>query len=62
VARKIALIAELFGAETGLGYVMLQAQTISDVATVLATCLMIVFLFILGDSLLLRPIARRFAP
>jgi NitT/TauT family transport system permease protein len=62
VAWKIALIAELFGAETGLGYVMLQAQTISDVATVLATCLMIVFLFILGDSLLLRPIARRFAP
>jgi NitT/TauT family transport system permease protein/sulfonate transport system permease protein len=62
VAWKIALIAELFGAETGLGYVMLQAQNISDVATVLATCLMIVFLFILGDSLVLRPIARRFAP
>lgn len=62
VAWKIALIAELFGAETGLGYVMLQAQTISDVATVLATCLMIVFLFILGDNLILRPIARRFAP
>jgi NitT/TauT family transport system permease protein len=61
VAWKIALIAELFGAETGLGYVMLQAQTISDVSTVLATCLMIVFLFILGDSLILRPIARRFA-
>ena len=61
VAWKIALIAELFGADSGLGYVMLQAQTISDVATVLATCLMIVFLFILGDAFILRPIAWRYA-
>ena len=55
---KIALISELFGAESGLGYVMLQAQVISDAATVIATCLVIVAMFVLGDFLVLRPLSR----
>ena len=38
VCWKIALISELFGAQSGLGYLMLQAQSVGDVATVVATC------------------------
>jgi NitT/TauT family transport system permease protein len=62
VSWKIALIAELFGSESGLGYVMYQAQIVTDPATVIATCLMIVMLFILGDALVLRPLYRLAAP
>lgn len=62
VSWKIALIAELFGSERGLGYVMYQAQTISDPATVIATCFVIVILFILGDMLVLRPLYRLVSP
>jgi len=62
VSWKIALIAELFGSERGLGFVMYQAQTISDPATVIATCLMIVLVFVLGDVLVLRPLYRWVSP
>jgi NitT/TauT family transport system permease protein/sulfonate transport system permease protein len=60
VAWKIALLAELFGARNGVGYVMLQAQVVADSVTVLSTCLYIVVLFILGDWLVIRPLARRY--
>ena len=60
VAWKIALLAELFGARNGVGYVMLQAQVVADSVTVLSTCLYIVVLFILGDLMVIRPLARRF--
>lgn len=62
VSWKIALIAELFGSERGLGYVMYQAQTISDPATVIATCFVIVILFVLGDMLILCPLYRLVSP
>lgn len=62
VSWKIALIAELFGSERGLGYVMYQAQTVSDPATVIATCFIIVILFILGDLVVLRPLYRFVSP
>lgn len=62
VSWKIALIAELFGSERGLGYVMYQAQTISDPATVIATCFIIVLVFILGDMLVLRRLYRWVSP
>lgn len=62
VSWKIALIAELFGSERGLGYVMYQAQTVSDPATVIATCLIIVLVFVLGDMLVLRPLYRLVSP
>jgi NitT/TauT family transport system permease protein len=58
VCWKIALVSELFGADTGLGYVMLQAQIISDVTVVIATCLAIVLLFGAGDYFVLRPLSR----
>ena len=60
VAWKIALLAELFGARNGVGYVMLQAQVVADSVLMLSTCLYIVVLFSLGDWLIIRPLARRF--
>ena len=60
VAWKIALLAELFGARDGVGYVMLQAQVAADSTTVLATCFYIVLLFVLGDRLVIQALARRF--
>ena len=58
VAWKIALVAELFGADSGLGYLMLQAQTAADAATVFATCFSIVLIFIAGEKLVINPLAR----
>jgi NitT/TauT family transport system permease protein/sulfonate transport system permease protein len=62
VSWKVALIAELFGSETGLGYVMYQAQVISDPAIVIATCVLIVILFVAGDALVLKPLYRLVSP
>jgi NitT/TauT family transport system permease protein/sulfonate transport system permease protein len=58
VCWKIALISELFGARSGLGYLMLQAQAVGDITSVLATCMTIVMLFALGEGLLINPITR----
>ena len=58
VAWKIALIAELFGVSTGLGYLMLKAEIVSDAATVYATCFAIVLLFLAGEKLVLDPLSR----
>lgn len=61
VAWKIALVAELLGSTTGLGYLMLRAQGSADMTTVIAACFAIVALFVAGERLLLDPLARRFA-
>jgi NitT/TauT family transport system permease protein/sulfonate transport system permease protein len=61
IAWKIALVAELFGATSGLGWLLQQAQSRADAATVLAACLLIVVIFALVDGLVLRPLARRFS-
>ena len=61
VAWKIALIAELFGVSSGLGYLMLRAQTAADTPTFLATCFAIVVMFVAGERLVLVPLERRFA-
>jgi NitT/TauT family transport system permease protein len=58
VCWKIALISELFGAQSGLGYLMLHAQAIGDVTTLLATCVIIVILFALGEAAIINPVAR----
>jgi NitT/TauT family transport system permease protein len=58
VGWKIALIAELFGAQTGLGYLMLQAQSVGDITTILATAILIVLLFAAGEALVINPVAR----
>jgi NitT/TauT family transport system permease protein len=62
IGWKIALVAEIFGAETGLGYLMIQAEASADAARVVATCLAIVVLFTLGDRLAIEPLAKRFHP
>ena len=61
IAWKIALVAELLGAPTGLGYLMLRAQTASDSKTFLAICFAIVLLFVAGERLVIVPLERRFA-
>lgn len=62
IAWKIALVSELLGGTSGLGYLMLQAQGSADMATVIAACLAIVLLFVAGEKLVLDPLARKFAP
>jgi NitT/TauT family transport system permease protein/sulfonate transport system permease protein len=62
VGWKLALVAELFGATTGLGFLLLQAQTVGDAATVFATCITIVIMFIVGERLLIDPLARMMKP
>jgi NitT/TauT family transport system permease protein/sulfonate transport system permease protein len=61
IAWKIALVAELLGAPSGLGYVMLRAQTAADSTTFLATCFAIVLIFMAGEQLVIVPLERRFA-
>lgn len=58
VGLKIALVAEVFGAKSGLGYLMYQAQEAADTPMVFGTCLAIVILFILGDRLVFEPLSR----
>ena len=60
IAWKIALVAELLGAPSGLGYLMLRAQTAADSTTFLATCFVIVLIFALGERLVIVPLERRF--
>jgi len=59
VAWKIALVAELLGSTSGLGFLMLRAQGSADLTTVLAACMAIIALFFAGERLLLDPLARR---
>ncbi len=60
VGWKIALVAELFGTESGLGFLMQRAQTMSDAATVFAACFAVVIVFIAGEKLVIDPLSRRF--
>jgi NitT/TauT family transport system permease protein/sulfonate transport system permease protein len=61
IAWKIALVAELLGAPSGIGYLMLRAQTAADTTTFLATCFVIVLLFVAGERLVIVPLERHFA-
>ncbi len=61
IAWKVALVSELFGAPSGLGYLLMQAQVRADGTLVFACCLIIVLIFSLVDQLVLRPLARRFS-
>jgi NitT/TauT family transport system permease protein/sulfonate transport system permease protein len=61
IAWKISLVAELLGATSGLGYLMLQAQGSADMTTVIATCFAIVILFVVGERVILDPLSRKFA-
>jgi len=59
VCWKVSLIAELFGARSGLGFQMQLAQDLGRVDTILAICLAIVLFVVAGDALVLRPLSRR---
>lgn len=61
IAWKVALVSELFGAPSGLGYLLMQAQVRADATLVFAVCLIIVLIFGTVDRLLLRPLAQRFS-
>jgi NitT/TauT family transport system permease protein/sulfonate transport system permease protein len=61
IAWKIALVAELLGAPSGIGYLMLRAQTAADSTTFLATCFAIVLMFVAGERLVIVPLERKFA-
>ena len=60
VGWKIALVAELFGAQGGLGFLLQEAQGLADATTVFATCFAIVAIFWIGEKLIIDPLARRF--
>jgi NitT/TauT family transport system permease protein len=61
VGWKIALVAELFGADRGLGYLMLRAEVTGDTAMVFASCFAIVVIFVAGEKLVIDQMATRFA-
>lgn len=61
IGWKIALVAELFGANVGLGFLMVRSQYNGQSDVVLATCLLIVAVFMLGEKAIIDPLARRFA-
>jgi NitT/TauT family transport system permease protein len=61
ICWKIALVSELFGASSGLGYLLMNAQATSDAAMVFACCLVIVFIYTATDHLILKPLAKRYS-
>lgn len=61
IAWKIAIVAELFGASSGLGWLLQQAQNQSDAQRVLAVCILIVLLYSIIDGIILRPLAKKYS-
>lgn len=61
ICWKIALVSELFGASSGLGFLLMRAQSTSDAAMVFACCLVIVAIYTMTDHFLLKPLAARFS-
>ncbi|MFL6795951.1 MAG: ABC transporter permease [Xanthobacteraceae bacterium] len=61
ICWKIALVAELFGSQSGLGFLLTRAQASADAGMVFACCFVIVAMVFLVDHLVLRPLARRFS-
>ena len=62
VCWKIALVSELFGAEDGIGVIMLRAQTTANASMVFASCFAIVIIFMLGEKLIINPLAKLAEP
>jgi ABC-type nitrate/sulfonate/bicarbonate transport system permease component len=60
ICWKTSLIAELFGARSGLGYMLQVGQDMGQVDSVVAICLAIVIFVIIGEWLIMRPLARLF--
>ncbi|SMH32711.1 ABC transporter permease [Mesorhizobium australicum] len=58
VCWKISLIAELFGARSGIGYMMQHAQDVGQTDRILALCIAIVIFVIIGQRFILQPLSR----
>ena len=61
ICWKIALVAELFGAQSGLGYLLIRAQSTADAAMVFACCIVIVIVVFVIDRLALAPLAAAYS-
>lgn len=57
VCWKISLIAELFGARSGIGFMMQNAQDLGQTDRIIALCLMVVAFVAAGEKLVLHPLA-----
>jgi NitT/TauT family transport system permease protein len=61
VGWKVALIAEFFGAESGLGLVMNRARQSFDTATVFATIVVVLIIVVAVERLAFEPASKYFA-
>jgi NitT/TauT family transport system permease protein len=61
ICWKIALVAELFGSQSGVGYLLLRAQSNSDAAMVFACCFVIVVVVFAVDRLAFVPLSRAYS-
>jgi NitT/TauT family transport system permease protein len=61
VGWKVALIAEFFGARTGLGLIMNRARQNFDSATVFATIVVVLIIVLIVERLMFDPLSRMFA-
>jgi NitT/TauT family transport system permease protein len=59
IGWKIALVSEVLGAPSGLGFVMVRAQSTADMPTFLAACFAIVIFYIVGERMVIVPLERR---
>ena len=59
VCWKVSLVAELFGAQNGLGYMMQNAMDLGQVDDIVAICFSIVIFVALGEWLIWGPLLRR---
>jgi ABC-type nitrate/sulfonate/bicarbonate transport system permease component len=59
ICWKIALVSELFGARSGMGYLLMQAQLIADAPMVFGACIAIVVIYVATDWAILRPLVNR---
>ena len=58
VCWKIAVVSELFGAESGIGVMMLRAQVTADASMVFTSCFAIVIIFMVGENFIINPLAK----
>lgn len=61
VGWKVALIAEFFGAEAGLGLVMNRARQSFDTTTVFACILVVLIVVTVAERAVFEPLAKMFA-
>ncbi len=58
-AWKVAIVAEIFGASTGLGYLLNNAREQFDSSTLYATILTLIIIVYAVDKLVLQPLENR---